>query len=335
MTLRVGTRGSALARWQAESVRAKLAEHGVAAELVLVRTTGDRDAQMPLRALGGKGIFIKELEDALLEERIDVAVHSMKDVPTELPAGLLIPAILRRDDVRDALVSREGITFEDLPPGARVGTSSLRRQAQLRHYRADLEMREIRGNVDTRLAKLDRGDYDAIVLAKAGLDRLGLSERISETLHTDICLPAAGQGAIGIEARGGDDEVFRMLAPMNHIETRIAVEAERAVLAAIEGGCQVPAGIWARIEAREFVIEACVLSADGGESVRVRRAGSPQRWDELADETAAALLDRGAGRLLGAGKRVAPAPDIFEADDAAAADAADADAADATEERKR
>ena len=200
----------------------------------------------------------------------------------------------------------------------------------MRHYRADLEMREIRGNVDTRLAKLDRGDYDAIVLAKAGLDRLGLSERISETLHTDICLPAAGQGAIGMEARGGDDEVFRMLAPINHIETRIAVEAERAVLAAIEGGCQVPAGIWARIEAREFVIEACVLSADGGESVRVRRAGSAQRWEELSGETAAALLDRGAGRLLGAGKRAAPAPDIFDADDAAAADAADA-----TEERKR
>ncbi len=323
MRLRIGARASALARWQAEWVRAQLAEQGVAAELVLVRTTGDRDAQTPLRALGSKGIFIKELEDALLEGRVDLAVHSMKDVPTELPAGLLIPAILRRDDVRDALVSRAGMAFEDLAPGARVGTGSLRRQAQLRHYRGDLEMRDIRGNVETRLAKLDRGDYDAIVLAKAGLDRLGFGERISETLHTDICLPAAGQGAIGIEARAGDEEVLRMLAPMNHIETRIAVDAERAVLAAIEGGCQVPAGIWARIEAREFVIEACVLSADGGESVRVRRAGAPQRWEELAGETAAALLDRGAGRLLGVGARTAPTPDIFAADDAAAADAAD------------
>jgi hydroxymethylbilane synthase len=323
MRLRIGTRASALARWQAEWVRAQLAEQGVAAELVLVRTTGDRDVQTPLRALGSKGIFIKELEDALLEDRVDLAVHSMKDVPTELPAGLLIPAILRRDDVRDALVSRAGMTFEDLAPGARVGTSSLRRQAQLRHYRGDLEMHDIRGNVETRLAKLDRGDYDAIVLAKAGLDRLGFGERISETLHTDICLPAAGQGAIGIEARAGDEEVLRILAPVNHIETRIAVDAERAVLAGIEGGCQVPAGIWARIEAREFVIEACVLSADGGESVRVRRAGAPQRWEELAGETAAALLDRGAGRLLGVGARTAPTPDIFAADDVAAADAAD------------
>ena len=313
-TLRIGTRASALARWQAERVRAELTEQGIAAELVLVRTTGDRDSQTPLRTLGGKGIFIKELEDALLEERIDIAVHSMKDVPTELPPGLLIPAILERDDVRDALVSRDGVTFEDLPAGARVGTSSLRRQAQLRHYRADLEMLEIRGNVDTRLAKLDRGDYDAVVLAKAGLDRLGLSERISETLHTDICLPAAGQGAIGMEARAGDEDVLKMVAPINDSKTRIAVDAERAVLAALEGGCQVPAGIWARIEAREFVMEACVLSADGTESVRVRRAGSPQRWEELAGETAAALLDRGAGRLLRGEERTVTAPDIFEND---------------------
>ena len=180
--LRIGTRSSALAQWQAESVRKQLAEKGVAAELVLVRTTGDRDPHAPLRTMAGKGVFIKELEDALLEERIDLAVHSMKDVPTELPEGLLISAVTKREDVRDALVSREGLSLDRLPHGARVGTGSLRRQAQLRHYRVDLQMADIRGNVDTRLAKLDRGDYDAIVLAQAGLERLGMAGRVSETL---------------------------------------------------------------------------------------------------------------------------------------------------------
>ena len=206
--LRIGTRGSALARWQAEYVRASLAEAGFGAELVLIRTSGDREKETPLRALGGKGIFIKELEDALFEDRVDLAVHSMKDLPTELPAGLVIAAVCRREDVRDALVSRGGLTLDQLPRGARVGTGSLRRQAQLRARRPDLEMAEIRGNVDTRLAKLDRGEFDAIVLAKAGLQRLGLAGRITESLSTDICLTAAGQGAVGIETRAGDENLM-------------------------------------------------------------------------------------------------------------------------------
>ena len=310
--LRIGTRASALAQWQAESIRAQLAERDVPAELVLVRTSGDRDLHTPLRSMaGGKGIFIKELEDALLENRIDFAVHSMKDVPTELPAGLLISAIARRDDVRDVLVSRQGLSLDRLPPAARIGTSSLRRQAQLRHYRADLQMLDIRGNVGTRLAKLDRGDYDAIVLAKAGLDRLGMSARIVQTLSTDVCLPAAGQGAIGIESRERDAAVLGVLGNINHLETRIAVDAERTVLALLEGGCQVPAGIWAHVEGREFVIDACVLSADGSESLRIRRVGSPHQWEDLARQAAAALLDRGAARMLiGPARDTSLAPDI-------------------------
>jgi hydroxymethylbilane synthase len=296
--LRIGTRASALAQWQAESVCAQLAEKGVAAELVLVRTAGDRDPYTPLRTMAGKGVFIKELEDALLEDRIDLAVHSMKDVPTELPDGLLISAVTKREDVRDALVSREGLSLDRLPHGARIGTSSLRRQAQLRHHRVDLHMADIRGNVDTRLAKLDRGDYDAIVLAQAGLDRLGMAGRVSETLSPDICLPAAGQGAIGIESREDDAAVLHVVAKLNHLPTRMAVDAERTVLAGLGGGCQLPAGIWAHVETSDFVIDACVLAADGSESLRIRRSGSPHRWAELARLASSALLDRGAARLL-------------------------------------
>ncbi len=214
--LRIGTRASALARWQAENVRAQLGAIGSPAELVFIRTTGDRDSESSLRNIGGKGVFIKEIEDALLDGRVDLAVHSMKDVPTELPAGLLLAAICKRADVRDALVSRAFLEFEQLPQGARVGTTSLRRQAQLRLRRPDLEMVELRGNVDTRLAKVARGDCDAIVLAKAGLDRLEMTDRITEVLSTEICLPAAGQGAVGIEARADDAELLRILRKLNH-----------------------------------------------------------------------------------------------------------------------
>jgi hydroxymethylbilane synthase len=279
-------------------VRGTLGEAGIGAELVLIRTSGDRERETPLRALGGKGIFIKELEDALLEDRVDLAVHSMKDVPTELPSGLLIAAVCEREDVRDALVSRERLPLEALPRCARLGTGSLRRQAQLRARRPDLEMGEIRGNVDTRLAKLDRGEFDAIVLAKAGLQRLGLAERITELLSTDICLPAAGQGAIGIEVRGRDESVLSAVRQLDHAETHAAVEAERAVLAALEGGCQVPIGVWARMEAAKFVVDACVVAADGSDSLRAQRAGSPGDSLALARQVAEELLGRGAERLL-------------------------------------
>ena len=297
-SLRIGTRGSALARWQAEFVRGALARHGVAAELVIIRTSGDRDRQSSLRVIGGKGVFTKELEDALLEERIDLAVHSMKDMPTSLPAGLEISAICPREDVRDALISRDALKLDELPSGARIGTSSLRRQTQLRHYRGDFEMVDMRGNVDTRLAKLAQGDYDAIVLAKAGLDRLGTAERISEILPPEICLPAAGQGAMGIETRKREDEFFAAVRQLNHRPSQLAVEAERAVLVGLEGGCQVPIGVWARMEADSLRIDARVLSADGKESIRESRTGSSGNAIELGRAVAAALLDRGADRLL-------------------------------------
>jgi hydroxymethylbilane synthase len=278
-------------------VRAGLARHGAAAELVIIRTSGDRDRQSSLREIGGKGVFTKELEDALLEERIDLAVHSMKDVPTALPPGLEIAAICEREDPRDALISRDGLKLDELPRGARVGTSSLRRQAQLRHHRADLVMVEMRGNVDTRLAKLAQGDYHAIVLAKAGLERLGRSAAISELLPPAICLPAAGQGAVGIETRTGDD-FSGAVRNLNHRESQAAVEAERAVLAGLESGCQVPLGVWARGESGVLKLDACVLSVDGAEAVRETRAGSWENPRELGALAAAALIERGAGRLL-------------------------------------
>ena len=305
--LRIGTRASALARWQAESVRAQLGAMGCAAELVLIRTSGDRDLETPLRLIGGKGVFTKEIESALLENRVDLAVHSMKDLPTALLDGLAIAAICRREDARDALVSRAGLAFHDLPQGARVGTSSLRRQAQLRHRRPDLEMTDVRGNVDTRLAKVARGEYDAVVLAKAGLERLSMSDRITEVLSPEICLPAAGQGAIGIESRtpanDADREIFRAAALLDHAPTRLAVATERAVLAGLSGGCDLPLGVWAREESGQLVMDACVLSVDGTEAVRVRRAGSPREAESIGREVTAALLDGGAERLLALGGR--------------------------------
>ena len=287
-----------MARWQAEFVRAGLSRYGIASELVIVSTSGDRDRQSSLRLIGGKGVFTKELEDALLENRIDLAVHSMKDMPTSLPAGLEIAAICEREDVRDALISRDRLKLGQLPPRARIGTSSLRRQAQLRHYRGDLEMVDMRGNVDTRLAKLARGDYDAIILAKAGLDRLGKSDQISEIVSPEICLPAAGQGAIGIEIRKRADGVAAAVRHLNHRPSQVAVEAERAVLAGLESGCQVPIGVWCRMESGSLIIDACVLSAEGIESIRDSRTGSCENAIELGASVAAALLERGADRLL-------------------------------------
>ncbi|HZP32283.1 MAG TPA: hydroxymethylbilane synthase [Candidatus Acidoferrales bacterium] len=296
--VRIGTRGSALARWQAEFVRAGLASHGVDAELVIIRTSGDRDAQTSLRVIGGKGVFTKELEEALLDGRIDLAVHSMKDMPTTVPGGLEIAAICEREDVHDALISREGVKLDQLRSGARMGTSSLRRQAQLRHYRRDLEMLDMRGNVDTRLAKLARGDYDAIVLAKAGLDRLARAGQITEVIAPEICLPAAGQGAIGIEMRSGEAELAGAVQKLNHPPSKIAVDAERAVLRGLESGCQVPIGVWARIEDDRLHIDACVLSPDGSEVIRETRTGSSESARNMGESTARALLERGAGRLL-------------------------------------
>jgi hydroxymethylbilane synthase len=297
--LRIGSRGSLLARWQAEFVRKQLFQlTGVEAEIVIIKTSGDKMQQAPLTQIGGKGIFIKELEEALLEEVVDLAVHSVKDIPTETPGRLFFPAVCRRDDVRDCLVSNNATPLANLKQGARVGTSSLRRQAQLRHYRPDLDVRELRGNVDTRLRKVESGEYDAIVLSKAGLDRLGWSQKITEPLSTDISLPAVGQGAIAIEARVKDQEAVEILEKLNDEETRTVIIAERALMAALQGGCQVPVGAWARMERGELVMEAVVCSVDGVQYVRQKASALPTQAAELGQRMAQMLLEGGARNIL-------------------------------------
>jgi hydroxymethylbilane synthase len=297
--LRIGTRGSLLAQWQAQFVRKQLFQQaGVETEIVIIKTSGDKLQHTSLSEIGGQGIFIKELEEALIERTIDIAVHSVKDVPTDVRSGLSFPAICQRADVRDCLVAPKNATLATLRQGARVGTGSLRRQAQLRHVRPDLDVRDLRGNVDTRLRKVESGEYDAIVLAKAGLDRLGAAHRVSEILSTEVCLPAVGQGAIGVECRADDAESNEVLDKLNHAETRAAIVAERTLLAALEGGCQVPLGAWARIEREELVFEACVCSGDGQQYIRQRLAGSPQDPRALGQKMAQTLLDSGAQNIL-------------------------------------
>ena len=294
--LRIGTRGSMLAKWQAESVRKKLfAASGMEAEIVIIKTSGDKMQQAPLTQIGGKGIFIKELEEALLEESIDLAVHSVKDVPTDIPSRLMFPAVCRRDDVRDCLV---GSTLANLRQGARVGTSSLRRQAQLRHLRPDLDLRDLRGNVDTRLRKVESGEYEAVMVAKAGLDRLGLSQRISEVLSPEVCMPAVGQGAIAVECRLKDTEAGDLLAPLDDAETRTAIMAERALLSVLQGGCQVPMGAWARFERSELLLDACVCSVDGAQYVKQHATAAPDQAAQLGEHMARLLIEAGAQSIL-------------------------------------
>jgi hydroxymethylbilane synthase len=297
--LRIGSRGSILARWQAEFVRKQLFQlSGVEAEIIIIKTAGDKMQQAPLTQIGGKGIFIKELEEALLEETVDLAVHSVKDIPTETPSRLHFPAVCRRDDVRDCLVSHKGDTLATLKHGARVGTSSLRRQAQLRHHRPDLDIRELRGNVDTRLRKVESGEYDAIVLSKAGLDRLGWSQKMTEALSPEISLPAVGQGAIAIQSRVKDMEAADILGKLDDVETRTAIIAERALLSVLQGGCQVPLGAWARIERGELVMEAVVCSVDGVQYIRQRATAPPDQAAQLGEHMARLLADGGARNIL-------------------------------------
>jgi len=285
-----------LAKWQAEFVRKKLfVATGMEAEIVIIKTSGDKMQHAPLTQIGGKGVFIKELEDALLEETIDLAVHSVKDVPTDIPSRFMFPAVCRRDDVRDCLV---GSTLANLRYGARVGTSSLRRQAQLRHLRPDLDLRDLRGNVDTRLRKVESGEYEAVMVAKAGLDRLGLSKRISEVLSPEVCMPAVGQGAIGVECRLKDTEAGDLLAPLDDAETRTAIIAERALLGALQGGCQVPLGAWARVERGELLLDACVCSVDGSQYVKQRATAPPDQAAQLGEHMARLLVEAGAQSIL-------------------------------------
>jgi hydroxymethylbilane synthase len=301
--LRIGTRGSALALWQANHIRQRLADiHGVEAKLVRIRTSGDQFRSAAIsqvtQSTGTKGIFIKELEDALLDDTVDLAVHSMKDVPTETPEGLAFPAITKREDVRDCLVSRAGLTLDRLPKGARIGTSSLRRRSQLLLHRPDLAVLDLRGNVDTRLKKVAAGGFDAVVLARAGLERLGASNRITEVLPTEIMLPAVGQGALGVETRAEDKKTSELVAALDDADTRACVIAERALLRELQGGCQAPLGAWARLGAGGLLVEACVLSPDGKEHLRREQSGLQTDAEELGKRLGQILIEAGADRIM-------------------------------------
>lgn len=302
----IGTRGSALALWQAEWVKSSLEKlsPGVQIELNKIRTTGDKILDVPLAKVGGKGLFVKEIEEALLEGRADIAVHSMKDVPTEFPPGLHLAVICEREDPRDAFISaiKDGQfrvkSFNSLPRGARIGTSSLRRSSQLLNKRPDLKIEQLRGNLNTRLRKLDEGLFDAIILAVAGVKRLGWQDRITEILPPEISLPAIGQGAVGIETRIDDKDVNSLISRLNHPETSICVRAERSVLERLEGGCQVPIAAHARLFNGDIMIDGLVGSVTGDRIVKSSIEGSPENAEALGLQLAEDLLAMGAKEIL-------------------------------------
>jgi hydroxymethylbilane synthase len=299
-TLRIGTRKSQLALWQAEYVRDRLlaAHPGLEVELVKMSTQGDRILDAPLAKVGGKGLFVKELEEGLLAGHIDLAVHSMKDVTVDLPAGLHIPVICEREDPSDALVSGRYRDIRKLAPGAVLGTSSLRRQCQLHHALPGVNIVTLRGNVNTRLAKLDAGEFDAIILASAGLKRLGMAERIAQALPDTLCLPAVGQGAVGIECRSDDDTVNDLIAALDHPATRQRVTAERAMNATLQGGCQVPIAGYAVQEGGELFLRGLVGAPDGSRILRSEQRAPSAQALELGAAVAGDLLDQGAGEIL-------------------------------------
>jgi hydroxymethylbilane synthase len=299
-SLAIGTRGSRLAVWQAEWVQARLREVAPAVSVTLkrIKTSGDKITDVPLAKIGGKGLFVKEIEDALLQGDIDVAVHSMKDVPTVLPESLDILCVPAREDPRDALISRDRRPLTALQPRARIGTSSLRRQAQLLHYRADFEILTLRGNLDTRLRKLKDGDFDAIVLAAAGLKRLGWAHEVTEYLPFEISLPAIGQGALALEGRREDRFVRDLLGRLNDPATHTAVLAERALLDRLQGGCQVPIAGHARIEDNRLRLDGLVASVDGKTVIRDTVEGPVVAARDLGFRLGDRLLERGAGGIL-------------------------------------
>jgi len=333
-TVIIATRGSKLALWQANWIKAELEKRhqGIKVELKKIKTTGDKILDVPLAKVGGKGLFVKEIEEALLGKRADLAVHSMKDVPVDLPEELHIGAICKREDPRDALITGargqgSGIRgviqvkyFLDLPKGATVGTSSLRRMCQLLSIRPDIKIVQLRGNLDTRIRKLDEGPFDAIIVAAAGVKRLGMAERITEIMNTDISLPAIGQGAVGIECRINDDFIQNLIAPLNHPETAVCVSAERAFLKKLEGGCQVPIAAYARLISQEsgvrgqekegldnhspftihysLFLEGLVGSVSGDTIIRDSISGKPDNAEHLGIQLAEKLISKGAGEIL-------------------------------------
>ena len=299
-TLKIATRQSPLALWQAEHIRSRLESlhQDLHVELVTFVTQGDKILDTPLAKIGGKGLFVKELEAALLDGRADLAVHSMKDVPMHLPEGLELAVICEREDPFDAFVSNHYQHFDELPQGAKLGTSSLRRKCQILKMRPDLDVIDLRGNVGTRLSKLDDGQYDAIILASAGLKRLGLASRILHTLAPELSLPAVGQGALGLECRAQDQDVLNLILPLMHDETNVCVRAERAFNAYLEGGCQVPIAGFATLNQGELKIEGRVGSVDGQTLLKAEQVGDPEDAEQLGISLAKSLLEQGAGELL-------------------------------------
>jgi hydroxymethylbilane synthase len=298
-TLRIGTRASALALWQANWVKGELERRwpGLQAQLVQIKTTGDKILNVPLSEVGGKGLFTKEIDEALLGHRVDVAVHSMKDIPYQLPQGIEFGAIPEREDPRDALIS-SGRWLDDLPPAARIGTASLRRQVQLRHRFPSLKIVTLRGNVDTRLKKLADGEFDAIILALAGLRRLGRESVVTQLLDQDLMLPAIGQGALAIACRSDDASTRERLAPLDHESTRLAVSAERGLLHVLEGSCKVPIAGHARLEEGQIKLKGLVANLSGTVVVSSEMSGTPAKARELGIALGQELLKRGAGAIL-------------------------------------
>ena len=315
--LRIGSRGSQLALWQANHISALLRARGHEVEIEIIHTTGDKITDVPLAMVGtkgglGKGIFTKEIEEALAAGRVDLAVHSLKDLPTELSPGFEIAAITKREDARDAFCSRNCASFQELPQGARVGTSSLRRQAQLKAVRADLDIHPLRGNVDTRLRKLEQGEYDAIILASAGLKRLGKTELVKQVIPAEVMCPAAGQGALGIEIRQGDIAMRQHLEFLNDDDARAATTCERALLNSLGGGCQVPIGAFAEMRNGKLHLESIVADPDGSKVLRDSRSGKIEDAETLGAAAGAALLARGGDKILaavyGRGLAIPPQP---------------------------
>jgi hydroxymethylbilane synthase len=298
--IRIGTRGSQLALWQSNWVKSTLMEKfpGLAVELVIIKTKGDKIQDVPLARVGGKGLFVKEIEEAILDRRVDLAVHSMKDMPAQIPRGLCIGAIPDRENPKDALVSRNGLSLTDLPQGARIGTSSLRRAAQLKHLRPDLEILPLRGNLDTRLKKLETEGLDAVVLAAAGLRRMDLAHRVTQYLDETEMLPAVGQGALCIESRESDPDIGALTAALDHARTRTVVLGERAFLHRLEGGCQVPIAAHGTLDGGQFSLIGMVASLDGAQLIRDTLTGPADQSESIGIELAERLLARGAGKLL-------------------------------------
>ncbi len=300
-TLRIGTRASQLALWQANWVKSELEKKypGLEVTLTKIKTQGDRILDVPLAMVGGKGLFVKEIEEAMLRGEIDIAVHSMKDVPTFFPEGLALRCITEREDPRDIVILKPGFkSFRDLPQGARIGTSSLRRKAMLLHLRPDFQMVDIRGNVETRIRKLTEDNLDAVVLAAAGMHRLGFTGQIGEYLAPDVSLPAIGQGALGIESRIADAEVNALIDFFNHPETAAAVKGERAVLRRLEGGCQVPIGAYGEVKDGRLTLTGVVASVDGVTLLKKTVVCAPEESEKVGTSLADDLITQGAGKIL-------------------------------------